>query len=61
MQLQCRVPHFLSLSLLSVLRILPGSGTREIVISRNGVKSGMYMVRILREGIQTGALRLVFE
>lgn len=44
-----------------VLSTLSGNGTRMLIIPRNGVSDGLYVIRVLRDGAQNGTARLVFE
>jgi hypothetical protein len=43
------------------LRQWPGNGTPEIIIERGGLSTGIYMVRLLRNGEQRTLLRVVME
>jgi len=44
-----------------VARTLYGDGLRDLLLERNGLASGLYVVRVVRAGSQRGSARLVFE
>ena len=44
-----------------ILRTMNGNGSHEAIIPRGDLRAGIYVVRTLRNGIQKGASRLVFE
>jgi hypothetical protein len=43
-----------------VLRSVPGNGTREMLIERSELQAGLYMVRLVRDGIPSGSVRVVW-
>ncbi|MBK9074787.1 MAG: T9SS type A sorting domain-containing protein [Flavobacteriales bacterium] len=44
-----------------LLRSLSGNGTREVIIERDGLGAGLFLVRVMRDGAQLGAMRIVAE
>lgn len=44
-----------------VVRSLRGNGTREVLIERGALQSGLYMVRVLRNGEHMASTRLVVQ
>ena len=43
------------------LRSIPGNGTREMLIERGDLQAGLYMVRLVRDGIPSGSVRVVWQ
>ena len=44
-----------------LLRSIHGSGTREVRIDGSDLPSGLYLIRVLRDGAQLGSARVVIE
>ena len=42
-------------------RTLRGIGTREVIIERDGLGAGLYLVRVIHDGAHFGAVRLLAE
>ncbi|HMC98171.1 MAG TPA: T9SS type A sorting domain-containing protein, partial [Flavobacteriales bacterium] len=44
-----------------VIRYFGGNGARELLIDRGALPSGIYLVRLLRDGHSMGSKRIVFD
>jgi hypothetical protein len=44
-----------------VLRTIPGNSTRDVTIERGHLESGVYLLRVMREGEHTRSMRIVID
>ena len=44
-----------------LLRTMPGNGSREVLIERAHLESGLYVVRVMRGGEHLGSARMIVE
>ena len=44
-----------------VLRTMNGSGSDQVLLERNGLASGLYVVRVNKEGVMQGSIRFAVQ